>query len=123
MCDLYRYFHTSYYKEVEDHKKLKGQIAVKEQALQAALADQKTTEKKADDTLTQVVLDHSLVLSNKDNEIRILREELDDAKSRQDQAVNEYRKFVDFVFRLANRYNRGWAAAMRCALHAIPDLD
>lgn len=30
---------------------------------------------------------------------------------------------MDFVARLANRYNGGWAAAMRCAKHALPDLD
>lgn len=120
LCDLYRYFQTSYYKEVEDHKKLKCQMAVKEQKLLATLADQKATKEakmKADDALTKTVLDHSLVLFNKDNKIRILREELDDAKRFQDQAVSEYRKSVDFVFHLGNC----WAAAMRCARHAIPD--
>lgn len=30
---------------------------------------------------------------------------------------------MDFVHRLANRYNGGWSAAMRCARHAIPDIE
>lgn len=46
-----------------------------------------------------------------------------EAKTHEREAVKEYRKSMDFVSRLANRYNGGWVAAMRCARHAIPDLD
>lgn len=35
----------------------------------------------------------------------------------------EYQKSMDFVNRLTNRYNGGWAAAMRCVKHTVPDLD
>lgn len=102
-------------------------MVVKEQELLAARDDQnaaKEAAQKVDNTLRKVVLDHSLVLANKDNEIRILWEELNEAKIRQDDIVGEYRKSIDLVFRLANHYNGGWAAAMmRCARHAIPDLD
>lgn len=76
LCDLYRYFQTSYFNELEAHKTLKGQMAVKEQELKVALDEVKAAqdaEKKADETLTKALADHSLVLANKDDEIRLLR--------------------------------------------------
>lgn len=52
-------------------------MTAKEQEMKAAQDDVKAAkdaEKKADDALTKVVIDHSLVLANKDDEICLLRE-------------------------------------------------
>lgn len=70
LCDLYRYFETSYFNELDGHKTLKGKMVVK--VAQDDMKAVEDAEKKVDDALTKVVLDHSLVLANKDNEIRLL---------------------------------------------------
>ena len=100
MCDLYRYFQTSYYKEVEDQKKVKGKMDVKEQELLTAQDDMRAAqgaEKKADEALTQAVKEHYVVLAQKDDEIHLLREQIAEAKTHELEAVKEYRKSMDFV--------------------------
>ena len=101
-------------------------MAVKEQELLTAHDEVKAAqdaERKVGVALTQAVKDHSLVLANTDTEIWLLREQITEAKTHELEAVKEYRKSMDFVSRLANQYNGGWTAAMRCAKHAIPDMD
>ncbi|XP_010693999.1 uncharacterized protein LOC104906869 [Beta vulgaris subsp. vulgaris] len=118
-CDFYRYFQTSYFNEVKDHKELKGRMVVKEQELLAAkteMNDSLAAESKAEATLTKVVEGHSLILFNKDEEIRLLREQIAEANELEREAVKEYQKGMDFVTRLLN-------AGMRCVRHTFPDLD
>lgn len=74
------------------------------------------------DVTTKNIDGHTLTLANKDTELLKLREELKDARDRELDDVAEYHKSMDFVTRLANRYNGGWAATMRCARHAFPDI-
>ena len=100
MCDLYRYFQTSYYKEVEDQKKVKGKMDVQEHELLMAQDDKRAAqgaEKKADEALTQAVKEHYVVLAQKDDEIHLLREQIAEAKTHELEAVKEYRKSMDFV--------------------------
>ncbi|XP_057251946.1 uncharacterized protein LOC130589374 [Beta vulgaris subsp. vulgaris] len=126
LCDFYRYFQTSYFNEVKVSKELKGRMAVKEQELLAAITEKNdalAAESKADAALTKAVEDHSLVLFNKDEEIRLLREQIAEARELERATVKEYQKGMDFVSRLLNRYNGGWSAAMRCVRHTFPELD
>lgn len=60
-------------------------MVVKEQELVATQDEVKAAqeaEKKADDALTKVVTSHSLVLANKDDEIRLLREQIAEPRPR-----------------------------------------
>ena len=85
--------------------------------LDLVTAEVKLTKVEAD--MTQVKTDlhaankmiegHSLVVTNKDIKINKLREQLEESTGRERNAVAEYRKSMDFVARLANRYNSGWA--------------
>lgn len=75
------------------------------------------------DAANKKIEGHSLIVSNKDTDIIKMREELKEATDREHNAVVEYRNYVDFVSHLANRYNGGWAAAMRCVKHTFPDSD
>lgn len=96
-------------------------MAVKEVELTSTQADLKTAkeeEKKAEADLTSTKDAHTQVLANKDKELQILK----DAKAREKEVVAEYRRSMDFVHRLANRYNGGWSAAMHCARHALPGM-
>ena len=101
-------------------------MAVKEQELLTAQEEVKAAqdaEKKADEALNQAMSNHYVGLANMDDEIRLLREKIAEAKTYELEVVKVYRKSMDFVSRLANRYNGGWAAAMRCARRALPDLE
>lgn len=55
---------------------------------------------------------HALTLTNKDMELLKVREELKVARGREAEAIAKYRKSMDFVTRLANHYNGGWAATV-----------
>ena len=74
-------------------------MVVKEQELLAAQTEMNVAlaaEKKADEALTKAIQDHSLVLSNKDQEIRLLRDQIAKAKTLEREAVTEYQKSMDF---------------------------
>lgn len=91
--------------------------------LKADLKAAKEAEKKAENDLKSTQAAHTLALANKDKEVQILLDELRDAKTRRVDVEAEYSRSMDFVHRLANRYNEGWSAAMRCTQHALPGIE
>lgn len=82
-----------------------------------------TAKEKAQANLQLIKVQHTQIMENKDKELQILRDELQDAKAREVNLVVEYRRSTHFVHRLANRYNGGWSSAMRCANQALPDIE
>lgn len=114
---------------MEAHQLITGLLADKKTVLESVEAKVKkvqadVVEVKADlDAANKKIDENSLFVSNKDTKILKLREELNELGDQRLHAVSEYRKSMDFISRLANRYNGGWYAAMRCAKHTIPNLD
>lgn len=79
LCDLYRHFQSSYYREVESHMALKGKMGVKEAELTTTKDDLKVAKEEvekawADLQLANVL--HTQIMQNKDTELKKLMKEL-----------------------------------------------
>lgn len=125
LYDLYRHFQGAYHSELETHQLTANQLADKKSELEASevkmvKAKSGLTQAKADlEAATKKVAEYSLTVSNKDTEIKLLREQITEATDRERNAVVEYQKSMDFVSCLLNRYSGGWSAAMRCVKHLL----
>lgn len=103
-----------------------GKLAAKDMELKTAKVDlDKAYLDKARanlKTANELNNNNHLFFANKETELQKVKEELQAAINQEADIVAEYRKSMDFVTRLANQYNGGWSAVMRCARHDIPDI-
>lgn len=129
LFDLYWHFSGTYLAEVEAHHSTTEQLAERKAELVSTESKLKAVNTDLDkvksdlDVANKKIDGHALTLANKDTELQKFREELKEARDRELDAVAVYQESMDFVTRVANRYNGGWSPAMRCARYAIPDLD